>query len=118
MHSLELCAFEKFILISSSLGGGGAGYPQRELVSDSIDVSMSEVMVWGGRTPSRAGIGSGEEPLGEYPRMVRGRRLRNPSPLLCERTASANQIAGKWCDCSFGRQIHSVAVPAEFFCPF
>ncbi|GFX40774.1 uncharacterized protein TNCV_1548001 [Trichonephila clavipes] len=26
-----------------------------------------------------------------------------PRPLLCERTASANQIAGKWCDCSFGR---------------
>ncbi|GFT12404.1 hypothetical protein TNCV_2709751 [Trichonephila clavipes] len=25
-----------------------------------------------------------------------------PRPLLCERTASANQIAGKWCDCSFG----------------
>ncbi|GFX93772.1 hypothetical protein TNCV_1589481 [Trichonephila clavipes] len=39
-------------------------------------------------------------------------------PLLCERTASANQIAGKWSDCSFGRQIHSVAVPAELFCPF
>ncbi|GFU82692.1 hypothetical protein TNCV_3422871 [Trichonephila clavipes] len=41
-----------------------------------------------------------------------------PRPLLCERTASANQIAGKWCDCFFGRQIHSVAVPAELFCPF
>ncbi|GFS74185.1 hypothetical protein TNCV_969461 [Trichonephila clavipes] len=34
-----------------------------------------------------------------------------------EITASANQIAGKWCDCSFGRQIDSVAVPAELFCP-
>ncbi|GFY31962.1 hypothetical protein TNCV_2620991 [Trichonephila clavipes] len=41
-----------------------------------------------------------------------------PRPLLCERTATANQIAGKWYDCSFGRQIHSVAVPAELFCPF
>ncbi|GFX61168.1 hypothetical protein TNCV_4565631 [Trichonephila clavipes] len=30
-----------------------------------------------------------------------------PRPLLCERTASANQIAGKWCDCSFGRQVAS-----------
>ncbi|GFV06058.1 hypothetical protein TNCV_3143711 [Trichonephila clavipes] len=31
--------------------------------------------------------------------------------------ASANQIAGKWSGCPSGRQIHSVAVPAELFCP-
>ncbi|GFV24463.1 hypothetical protein TNCV_5004041 [Trichonephila clavipes] len=29
--------------------------------------------------------------------------------------ASANQIAGKWSGCPSGRQIHSVAVPAELF---
>ncbi|GFT51522.1 hypothetical protein TNCV_4218861 [Trichonephila clavipes] len=70
-----------------------------------------------------AEAGTMEEPLTADPWhplnliFVRFRPNPFPRPLLCERTASANQIAGKWCDCSFGRQIHSVTVPAELFCP-
>ncbi|GFX49715.1 hypothetical protein TNCV_4135631 [Trichonephila clavipes] len=62
--------------MSSSLGGGGAGDPQRELDLESTEVSISEFMTWGWMNPFKSRSGSSEEPLGENPRVASGRLQR------------------------------------------